>query len=72
MKKNDNSENQVRYLPIYMSIGISVGVAIGAALDNIGVWMCIGMSVGVGLGAALDHANRAKNKDSDEKAQKED
>ena len=28
-------ENEMQYLPIFMSMGLSVGMAIGAALDNI-------------------------------------
>ena len=72
MKKNDNSENQVQYLPIGMCLGLSIGMAVGAAMDNISVGMCMGLGIGLCFGSAMDNANRAKNKDSDEKAQKED
>ena len=72
MKKNDNSENQVQYLPIGMCLGLSIGMAVGAAMDNISVGMCMGLGIGLCFGSALDNANRAKNKDSNEKAQKED
>ena len=70
--KKDNSENQVQYLPIGMCLGLSIGMAVGAAMDNISVGMCMGLGIGLCFGSALDNANRAKNKDSDEKAQKED
>ena len=72
LKKKDNSENQVQYLPIGMCLGLSIGMAVGAAMDNISVGMCMGLGIGLCFGSALDNANRAKNKDSDEKAQKED
>ena len=70
--KKDNSENQVQYLPIGMCLGLSIGMAVGAAMDNISVGMCMGLGIGLCFGSAMDNANRAKNKDSDEKAQKED
>ena len=70
--KKDNSENQVQYLPIGMCLGLSIGMAVGAAMDNISVGMCMGLGIGLCFGSTLDNANRAKNKDSDEKTQKED
>jgi len=70
MKKKD-SENQVQYLPLYMSLGMCIGVAIGAALDNIAVCMCLGMAIGMCLGSVLDNANRAKNEDAEDRKKEE-
>ena len=67
MKNQNNNEDKVYYLPIFMSIGISVGVGIGAAIGNIPVAMCIGLSVGVCLGAGLDAKNRAEENKPDPK-----
>ena len=67
MKKQNNNEDKVYYLPIFMSIGISIGVAIGAAIGNIPVAMCIGLGLGVCIGAAMDAKNRAEEDKTDQK-----
>ena len=71
MKKKD-SENQIQYLPPYMSLGMCIGVAVGAALDNIAVCMCLGMGIGMCFGSALDNAKQAKSKEAEEQDKKED
>ena len=72
MKNNDEQNNKVPYMPIFMSIGISVGLAIGSAMGNISIGMCIGLCVGLCVGAGLDAQKRkgkngAAEKDEDEK-----
>lgn len=66
MENDKKPENEVQYLPIFMSIGLSVGMAIGAAMDSISVGMCIGLAIGVGIGSILDARNRKKPEDSTE------
>jgi len=63
MKKPQEPDNQMLYLPIGMSLGISVGTAIGAGAGNIPLGMCIGVSIGVAVGAVIDFLNR-KNKEN--------
>ena len=72
MKNNNEQDNKVHYLPIFMSIGLSIGLAIGSAAGNIPIGMCIGLGVGLCAGAGIDAQNRKKQsgtaeKDEDEK-----
>ena len=71
MKKKNDSDDKVMYMPIFMSIGLSIGVAIGAATGNIPVAMCVGLSIGVGIGACLDAQNHKKEDDSSDAEHKE-
>ena len=64
MKKTNESEDRMHYMPIFMSIGISLGVAIGAATDNIPIGMCIGLGTGMCVGSLIDLINRKKTCDS--------
>ena len=66
MKKNDNSENEIQYMPIGMCLGLSIGTAIGAAIDNISIGMCMGLGIGLCFGSALDAAKRKKSEDEEE------
>ena len=66
MKKNDNSENEIQYMPIGMCLGLSIGTAIGAAIDNISIGMCMGLGIGLCFGSALDAAKRKKTEDEEE------
>ena len=59
--EQQDKEEKVLYLPIYMCIGISVGMAIGSALGNIPVSMCIGLAVGVGIGALMDAVTKKQD-----------
>lgn len=65
MKKNDNSENEIQYMPIGMCLGLSIGTAIGAAIDNISIGMCMGLGIGLCFGSALDAAKRKKTEDEE-------
>ena len=65
MKKNDNSENEIQYMPIGMCLGLSIGTAIGAAIDNISIGMCMGLGIGLCFGSALDAAKRKKPEDEE-------
>ena len=64
MKKQNNSDQEVQYLPIFMSIGLAIGLAIGAAADKMPLFMCIGLSIGVGIGAALDAGKQKKDQNN--------
>lgn len=66
MKKTDDSNEKVQYLPLYMCIGIAIGSGLGAVAGNIPVFMSIGLAVGLGIGAAIDAANRKKEKEKGE------
>lgn len=72
MKKNNNdSGNNIQYMPIGLCLGLSVGLAIGSAMGNIGVGLCFGIGIGLCFGSALDAANRRKSEESqgEEKAE---
>ena len=71
MKNKKQSNENMQFMPIYMSIGLSVGVAIGAAIKNIPVCMCIGMGIGVAIGAALDAVNRKKTEEKSDADEEE-
>ena len=62
MSKQNNSENQVQYMPIGMSIGVALGVAVGAFTHNIALCMCMGLSIGMAVGTFID-AKTKQNKD---------
>lgn len=70
MKKTDENNEKVQYLPLYMCIGISIGSGLGAVAGNIPVFMCIGLALGVGIGAAIDASNRKKEKEKAENESK--
>ena len=72
MKKNNNeSDNQVQYMPIGMCLGLSIGLAIGSAMDNIGVGMCLGLGIGLCFGSALDAAKHRKAEENQGEEKKE-
>ena len=58
----EKSEDEMQYLPIFMSIGLSVGMALGAVFDNIGIGMCYGVALGVTLGTFVDYVNKRNKK----------
>ncbi len=61
--KNNDSQNQTTYMPIFMCLGISIGMAIGAPFDSIPIGMCIGVGAGTCIGGIIDHLNRKKSND---------
>ena len=65
---NNNSDNQVQYMPIGMSIGVALGVAIGAFTHNMALCMCIGLSIGMAAGTFIDAKVRKNKEESDKKA----
>ena len=64
--ENKNNQDEIQYLPIFMSIGISIGVAIGAPLGNIPLGMCIGVALGVCIGTLLDYQKKKDSTKTDE------
>ena len=65
VKKNNNeSNNNVQYMPIGMCIGLSIGLAIGSAAGNIGVGMCLGLGIGLCFGFAIDTTNHKKSENN--------
>ena len=67
MKNENNTEEQVMYMPIGMCLGVSIGAAIGAATGNIGVFMCLGIGLGMCIGSLIDaHIKRKADAEADD------
>ena len=61
-QKDDNNNNNIQYLPMFMCFGMSFGIIFGLLTGNQALGMSIGMCIGVCIGTLLDANKRKKSK----------